>query len=109
MSEPMHCDFCGKEVASTDDLTIIPVDRFEIPELKYMNLSWAWGGCRECEPLMRQPSWDAPLDRAVAHYPRDEGEFMRPLLARVYLGLREHQNGPLRGWEPALDDREDET
>lgn len=102
----LACDFCGQPVASKDDLTIVPVDRFEIPSLNYMNLSWGWGGCPECAVFLRNPQWEGLLDRAIAHHPRSEA--VRPALALIYVGLRNNQNGPLRGWE-AQDDEDKET
>jgi hypothetical protein len=102
----MECDFCGQPVASKDDFTVVPVDRFEIPQLNYMNLSWGWGGCPECAVFLRRPKWEGLLDRAVAHHPQGLG--IKVPLAWIYAELRNHQNGPLRDWLPE-DDEDKET
>lgn len=101
----MNCDFCGNETTK-EDLTVLPVDRFNIPPLGYWNFSWGWGACTDCAPFLRESDWLGLLDRATTHHP--EGERMRPLLAYVYLGLVQHANGPLRGWSPE-DESKDET
>lgn len=102
----LECDFCGKPVRSKNQLTMIPVDRFEIPDINFTNFSWAWGACPECTPILKVGDWQGLLDRAVAHHP--SGERVRFPLALVYEGLSKHQNGPLRGWLPE-DDEDKET
>ena len=102
----MKCDFCGDETAK-EDLMVLPVDRFEIPAMNYWNFSWGWGGCPECALLIFDKDWLGLLDRAIANHPR--GEAIRPVLAYVYLGLSQHANGPLRPWDPAIDESGDET
>ena len=99
----MKCDFCGQEVTQ-DELTILPVGEFAIPELKYVNLSWGWGGCPDCAVYMDKGGWQGLLDRAIAHHA--EGERIRPYLGIIYWTLFDHQTGPLRGWDPEIDDRE---
>lgn len=102
----LDCDFCGGETTK-DELMILPVDRFEIPQINYWNFSWGWGACPECALFIFDNDWEGLHLRAVEHHP--SGPKVGPVLAIVYAGLREHRNGPLRPWDPAVDESEDET
>lgn len=100
----MKCDFCSGETTK-EDVTVLPVDRFNIAELNYWNFSWGWGACTECAPFLRSGDWLGLTRRSALAQEKPE---LFPILATVYLGLRQHANGPLRGWS-TQDESADDT
>jgi len=121
-SESVECDFCGGPT-TRDDLTILPVGRFEIPHV-IANFSWGWGACPACKPHLVacneagdkeaiKAALEALVEHALAEHRKRDGratsEAERLHFRIAYSGLFIHQNGPLRKWEPELDDREDES
>lgn len=102
----MNCDFCGEETTK-EEIKALPVDRFEIPSINYWNFSWAWGACPECALFIFDNDWEGLLLRAVEHHP--SGEKAALVLAIVYAGLQNHVNGPLRAWDPEIDESDDDT
>lgn len=120
MIKNLECDFCAEPGVISTDLTIIPVKPFSVPGLM-INTSWGWGACPTCAPLLQacvesvgasstDVDWtiSALVDHAVRaqqeRQPGDDEKVMRSRFRIVYLSLLIHQSGPLRKWDPALDE-----
>jgi hypothetical protein len=99
----MNCDFCGAETTK-EELLVVPTRPFAIPEISFRNESWGWGACGLCATYIRDLDWDGLLDRAVKNHA--QGEQVRLPLELVYFGVRMHQNGPVRGWDEEIDNKE---